>query len=579
MKVENLDSPLLVVRDGKLPSKPGSRLKWTVLALSCIMMLGSYYCFDIPSAIKTQIHDYMGTDSEDYEKDFALMYSLYAFPNIILPFFGGYFVDTFGCLTSCLVSTGLLCTGQCVVAVGFGIKSWPLVLSGRVIFALGGENLIVASSALLADWFIGKELAFAFGVNLALSRVGSVINNYLSVYLAHSAGVVVANWVGAIICGMSVVSVILTMPIDKRMDKTIADAKKALALARNSDSGHGLEEANYGSIANASAGAEEQGEDADVATKVKTSTVREDFASMPLIFWVLIAITVITYGVVIPFNNVASSLLLERTYFTATPAGCVLPVTGLCQSASNAPTCDLTANQAPPLPYNVTIAGTYYPQVTANDVNCDNTDWSTGCTAAYCTQLSDAEQTVSVIMSIPYVISGVASPFFGILVDYYGFRAYGIALSAVILLTVHSCLAWSDDSPVGPLVGQGLAYTAFAAVLWPAIPMLVPDELRGLAFGIGTAAYNAGCAAVPLIAAAIYTNSYNLYIPNVEIMFVAMALVSLVLGLWLNYLDYNYHGGLLNRGIKDEVDPEALLASPVGAQVYSAVHQGDDKLD
>jgi len=125
-------------------------------------------------------------------------------------------------------------------------------------------------------------------------------------------------------------------------------------------------------------------------------------------------------------------------------------------------------------------------------------------------------------------------------------------------------------------VGQGLAYTAFAAVLWPAIPMLVPDELRGLAFGIGTAAYNAGCAAVPLIGAAIYTSSGGLYIPNVEVMFVGMALTSLLLGVWLNYLDWKYHGGLLNRGL---VGAEAGARQEVlEGQVYSAVH-GDDRLD
>jgi nitrate/nitrite transporter NarK len=465
------------------------------------------------------------------------------------------------------------------VAIGFGAKSWTIVLSGRIIFALGGENLIVATSALLADWFIGKELAFAFGINLALARVGGVINNYFSVYIARVASVPVANWAGAIICGMSVASVILTIPIDKAFDKSIADAKSAITnnadtteLTRGQEEGYGsIADANDANTPLSSVVAGGQVTEA----QEKKSTVREDFAQMPLIFWVLIVITVITYGVVIPFNNVASSLLLERTYFTATPADCILPISGQCQSAANAPTCMVTSDMAPPLPYNVTIAGTYYPQVTSSDVNCDSTDWNTGCTAGYCTALNKAEQTVSVIMSIPYVISGVASPILGLAVDYYGFRAWGVLLSAVILLTVHSCLAWSSDSPIGPLVGQGLAYTAFAAVLWPAIPMMVPEELRGLAFGIGTASYNAGCAAVPLIAAAIYTHSNNSYIPNVEILFVGMSVVSMVLGVWLNYLDYVHHDGMLNKGL---IETDAEKAVVVGDQVYSAVHS-DDRID
>eukprot|EP00605_Chrysophyceae_sp_TOSAG23-4_P002132 GSChrysophyteH1.ASY1.ANO1.2359.1 assembled CDS len=455
-----------------VPKKPSSRLRWTVLTLSCVMMLGSYYCFDIPSAIKTQIRDYMGTDESEYETYFALMYSLYAIPNVILPFFGGYFVDKFGQCFSLLVSTSFLLVGQCVVSLGFSVKSWDTILAGRFIFALGGENLIVASSALLADWFIGKELAFSFGINLALARVGSVLNNYFSVVLAKKLGVVASNWMGAVICGLSVISVLLTMPIDKKFDEQIAAAKENLGIAP-------------------------QAVDGINEFKKAWRTV----VLLPKIFWVLIGITVITYGVVVPFNNVASSLLLERTYFQDTPAGCTLQYSGQCQSDSNTPTCDIGEN------------------IPRSDVDCGESLWSSegSCTYIYCDKLSKAEKTVSYIMSIPYLISGFASPVFGIAIDYYGLRAFLTWASSVVLVLVHAFLAWSSCSPVIPLIGQGLAYTAFAAVLWPAIPLVVSEDQRGLSFGIGTASYNAGCATVPLVAAYVYTHSGNDYIPNVEI--------------------------------------------------------------
>ena len=70
--------------------------------------------------------------------------------------------------------------------------------------------------------------------------------------------------------------------------------------------------------------------------------------------------------------------------------------------------------------------------------------------------------------------------------------------------------------PVAPLVGQGLAYTCFSAVLWPAIPLVVEEKYTGLAFGIGTAAYNAGCAVLPLVVAAIYTDAGNLYVVRID---------------------------------------------------------------
>ena len=87
MELSNDESPLI----SKVPQKSTSAKRWVILILSCVMLLGSYYCFDTPSALKSQIHDYMG--DEDFETQFALMYTLYAAPNAIIPLFGGGLVD------------------------------------------------------------------------------------------------------------------------------------------------------------------------------------------------------------------------------------------------------------------------------------------------------------------------------------------------------------------------------------------------------------------------------------------------------------------------------------------------------
>lgn len=72
----------------ELPSviqdKCQSPMRWVILVLGCLMMVGSYYCFDIPAALKTQIEDYMG-DPSDYEIKFGLLYTLYAAPNVSQP--------------------------------------------------------------------------------------------------------------------------------------------------------------------------------------------------------------------------------------------------------------------------------------------------------------------------------------------------------------------------------------------------------------------------------------------------------------------------------------------------------------
>jgi len=52
---------------------------------------------------------------------------------------------------------------------------------GRAIYGLGGESITVTSSAILSTWFgNGKEIALAFGINLAVSRLVSVFNDTFS---------------------------------------------------------------------------------------------------------------------------------------------------------------------------------------------------------------------------------------------------------------------------------------------------------------------------------------------------------------------------------------------------------------
>jgi MFS family permease len=45
--------------------------------------------------------------------------------------------------------------------------------AGRLVFGLGAESLIVAVTTGIAKWFRGKELSFAFGINLTIARLGS----------------------------------------------------------------------------------------------------------------------------------------------------------------------------------------------------------------------------------------------------------------------------------------------------------------------------------------------------------------------------------------------------------------------
>ena len=540
-------------KDTVLKEKNQSPLRWLILALTCIMMIGNYYSYDIPAALNSQLDDYMG-DPSDYESLFALLYTVYSVPNCFLPFFGGYFIDTLGVRLCLLVFASFICIGAAVFAFGVSIRSWPVMFLGRVLFGFGGESLGVGNSALLAMWFKGKELAFAFGLNLSIARLGSVMNNLVSPVIADEISIQFSFWFGSILCGGSIACVLFISLVDKTVDGLIQDNKTIVQpLLTNDDPD------------------EEQVllmQDADKSTDDKKEEIKptfRDVLTFPHIFWVIVVSCVVVYGCVLPFNNIASSLLLERNYFIENPSDCYLTIPNQCESDSNQPiaACPTSDWYQPPLPVNITIDGTYYDVLKTTDIDCTDTKWSDSgkCGHYYCDRLTTAQKQSATIMSIPYIISACLSPFLGAVVDRVGKRAFVAAISPGILMIVHSFLGFSSVSPVGPLVGQGLAYAGFAAVLWPSIPLVIDSKFTGLGFGITTAIQNAGLALFPIIIAVIYTDSNDKYIPNDEVFFVSLAALGFIIGLYLNYYDYT-HNSILN-GVHKPAQTDDTVTSPI----------------
>ena len=56
------------------------RVRWLVLFLSCVLMIGNYYCFDNPAALKSQLQQHFNTIAKDrYEVLFVRFTSLSRF--------------------------------------------------------------------------------------------------------------------------------------------------------------------------------------------------------------------------------------------------------------------------------------------------------------------------------------------------------------------------------------------------------------------------------------------------------------------------------------------------------------------
>ena len=140
--------------------------RWAVLVVISLAMFGNYYVYDAVSPIADLLRDQLGFS----DSNIGLLNAIYSVPNVIMVLFGGILIDRIGVKKATLLF-GVLCfVGAAVTAA---TDTLVLMATGRLIFGIGAESLIVSVTCAIARWFKGKELSFAFGVNLTIARLGS----------------------------------------------------------------------------------------------------------------------------------------------------------------------------------------------------------------------------------------------------------------------------------------------------------------------------------------------------------------------------------------------------------------------
>jgi len=89
------------------------------------------------------------------------------------------------------------------------------MLLGRLIFGSGNGSLTIVQNRITAYWFKDKELALAFGFTLAFSRLGSVLNFFLTPNFAAAHGLTWTLWGGASLCFIGFTSALIVSFLDK----------------------------------------------------------------------------------------------------------------------------------------------------------------------------------------------------------------------------------------------------------------------------------------------------------------------------------------------------------------------------
>jgi len=184
--------------------------------------------------------DCLGLNSKDYN----LLYAIYAWTNALLVIFAGFLIDKLGNAVGLFLFSSLCVIGSSIFTVGSMLYStsysamFYTMLLGRLLFGSGNGALTVVQNRITAFWFTGKELAMAFGVTLAFSRAGSVLNFFFTESLYEKLHMTGTLWLGAGLCGFGFVSALIVISLDKygtRQLGTEGEIKSASRLVKPRD--------------------------------------------------------------------------------------------------------------------------------------------------------------------------------------------------------------------------------------------------------------------------------------------------------------------------------------------------------
>ncbi|KAI8927817.1 hypothetical protein BC831DRAFT_451170 [Entophlyctis helioformis] len=204
-----------------------SPTRWVVLVHLALALVGNYYVYDIPTALNRQLNVAMGVDKAAWQTDLAMSYSLYAMPNILLPFVSALIVDRLGTHNAMVVLSLCIVSGSVIFSLGVQVGSMSVLLFGRFVLGLAGDTLGVAQARLTCNWFAGPELALALGINLSAARLGSVLNDILSPVIStfpnpgfeqtpeqQRVGTLIACWTGTLLCVLSGLAAVVVIAME-----------------------------------------------------------------------------------------------------------------------------------------------------------------------------------------------------------------------------------------------------------------------------------------------------------------------------------------------------------------------------
>ena len=265
-------------------SPRSTNLRWVALFFQTFFVFGCYYALDNPQALQTRL---LGPPTDLSSFQFNLLYTIYQLPNMLLPLFGGFFIDYFGIRLGIGLFSFVVIGGHALFTFGVSQASFPLMLLGRLLYASTGENVSVAQSAIVSKWFKQKELALAFGISFISCRLGNMANSIVTPRIATLTD---STWIpcliGVIALAVSFGFALIVIWMDYKADKFEGKLKS------QQDSG-------------------------DASSQIALSDVK----NFNLFFWLILLNSFLIYSVLTTFLSNANDFLVEQFHMKEIEAG------------------------------------------------------------------------------------------------------------------------------------------------------------------------------------------------------------------------------------------------------------------
>ena len=152
-----------------LPSEAhdrGRSIAWLVFALVTAAGYGNFYVYDSIGPVADLLQSQRGFS----DTQIGMLNAIYSLPNVVLVLVGGVLVDRFGAARITMWTAAVCLAGAALTAWS---PSFTGMAAGRLLFGIGAETFGISTLAAVAEYFTGRNLAFAMGLSLAIGRAGS----------------------------------------------------------------------------------------------------------------------------------------------------------------------------------------------------------------------------------------------------------------------------------------------------------------------------------------------------------------------------------------------------------------------